>query len=80
VSERNSPRGRLFTFLMRAETTLSLSFPFTFTSRRYREYLSTSVATWVFLRPVIRSPSQCPGLVRAAICRGRSWMEMASMI
>jgi hypothetical protein len=38
--------------------TVAVSLFFTFTSAVYREWRSTSVTMWLFLLPLIRSPSQ----------------------
>jgi hypothetical protein len=34
---------------------------------------------WLFFVPLMRSPSQCPGIARSSISAGRSRIEMASM-
>jgi hypothetical protein len=57
-SLRQAPHLRI-----RAPTTLSLPLPSTFTCITKRELRATKVAIWLFLAPLIRSPSQWPGRV-----------------
>jgi hypothetical protein len=78
-SLRQAPHLRI-----RAPTTLSLPLPSTFTCITKRELRATKVAIWLFLAPLIRSPSQWPGRVdgnRAILeTAHRLRIETASMI
>lgn len=62
VNDRCSSDGNLRTCLLSVDTTLAVSFSRIFTSMVKRECRPTKVAMWVFLDPVIRSPSKWSGI------------------